>query len=130
MAKLLDANVVIRYLTSDDPKKGRRFELLLTTEKGALILTDVVMAEIVWTLESYYRASRQMISTQLQTLLTASVIEANRPVLIKALSLYATISIDYIDAYLIAYQEVRDIEFIVSYDRDIDKVKTAKRMEP
>ena len=55
MAKLLDANLIIRYLIEDDPKKAQAFEKLLKTSKEPLIITDVTVSETVWVLSSYYK---------------------------------------------------------------------------
>ncbi|RMD49327.1 MAG: type II toxin-antitoxin system VapC family toxin [Ignavibacteria bacterium] len=53
----VDTNVFLRYLTNDDPKKADRIETLFEEAelgKIALITSPLVIAELVWTLESYY----------------------------------------------------------------------------
>lgn len=60
MAKILDANVIIRYLVEDDEKKADAIEHLLKSDE-VLILTDVTISEIVWVLSSYYENTRNEI---------------------------------------------------------------------
>lgn len=51
----VDTNVFLRFLTNDDPIKAKRVEALFRQAiKGQiqLITSLLVMAEIVWTLES------------------------------------------------------------------------------
>ena len=45
----VDTNVVLRYLLADDPGQFRSAKKLITSHEPALI-TDVVLAETVWTL--------------------------------------------------------------------------------
>lgn len=130
MQKLLDANVVIRYLTNDDPNKALRFEKLLTSGKLIFILTDVIVAEIVWTLQSHYNISRPIIADKLEILLSSKAIDSNRSIISKALIIYAKLNIDYIDAYLAAYGLENKVKEIVSYDRDLDKISGVSRLEP
>ncbi len=53
----VDTNVFIRYLTDDDREKADRVEALLSrAAKGEirLVTTELVIAEVVWVLESSY----------------------------------------------------------------------------
>ena len=45
----VDTNFLLRYLLADDPGLLRRAKKLIASHKSALI-TDVVLAETVWTL--------------------------------------------------------------------------------
>lgn len=130
MAKLLDANTVIRYLTADDEKKAKRVEKFLrqTTEK--LILTDVTVAEVVWVLESHYEVPKSDIVAKLQLFLTLETVHAAKPLLSDALTFYWSYNIDYIDAYIAAYAIHHDVDTIVSYDHDLDKIPSISREEP
>jgi len=54
----LDANIFIRYLTNDEPAKADRVEKLLDQAakgKERLMTTEMVLAEVVWVLESFYK---------------------------------------------------------------------------
>ncbi|MEK9143851.1 MAG: PIN domain-containing protein [Patescibacteria group bacterium] len=130
MAKLLDANTIIRYLTADDEKKAKRVESLFRQSRDRLILTDVSVAEIVWVLESHYRVSKNDIVAKLRLLLTLEAIEADKALLSDALDLYWSHNLDYIDAYIAAYAASHEVDAIISYDRDLDKITGISREEP
>jgi len=53
----LDTNILVRYLTQDDPDQARKAGLEI--EKGLssghmFFITDIVMCELVWVLETAY----------------------------------------------------------------------------
>ena len=55
---VLDTNLLVRYLTEDEPAKADAVENLLDkASRGEvrLVIPSVVMAELVWVLESFYR---------------------------------------------------------------------------
>ncbi len=130
MAKLLDANTVIRYLTNDDPIKSKKVESFLRVNNEPLIINDVSIAEIVWVLLSHYKVPKKEIVEKLQYLFNFEALKVNKNLLNRALDIYANANIDYIDAYLIAFAEENKIPQVVSYDRDLDDFKGIKRQEP
>jgi predicted nucleic-acid-binding protein len=131
----VDTNVFIRYLTNDDPKKADRVERLLklTIEgKASLITNLMVIAELVWTLESYYGLSRSDIGEKLSLILNTpnlEVPESQR--IMKALSLYVEENIDFIDAYNAIFVKEHGISSILTYDKKhFDRLSWLKRAEP
>jgi uncharacterized protein len=68
----VDTNVFLRFLTNDDPIKAKRAETLFrqTTKGQVLLITSLlVIAEIVWTLESFYHLSKAAIASKIETIL-------------------------------------------------------------
>ena len=64
----------------------------------------MVIAEIVWVLESYYGFSKAEIKEVIDTILeTKNIKAANHERIKEAISLYASGKMDFIDAYNIAY---------------------------
>lgn len=131
----VDTNVFIRYLTNDDPKKADRVERLLklTIEgKASLITNLMVIAELVWTLESYYGLSRSDIGEKLSLILNTpnlEVPESQR--IMKAVSLYVEENIDFIDAYNAIFVKEHGISSILTYDKKhFDRLSWLKRAEP
>jgi len=128
--KLLDTNVVLRFLTKDDPVKAERVRRLLLKSGEELFLSDVAMAEVVWVLESFYKLTSAEIADKLLPLATSPRISfSNRNVLQQALALYGMYDVDFIDAYHAALGRESDIPLIYSYDSDFDKLKY-QRSEP
>lgn len=68
----IDANVIIRFLTGDDPRLARKAaEILRGVESGeTMVLCDPVnLAETVWVLKSFYRLTNQRIRELLEPIL-------------------------------------------------------------
>jgi predicted nucleic-acid-binding protein len=55
----LDTNILIRYLTQDDPAQNARAARVIdTAPSGGLFIAAVVICEIEWVLEDVYRLKR------------------------------------------------------------------------
>lgn len=129
MSKLIDANIIIRFLLADDKKKADAIEKLLQS-KEKFILTDVTISEIIWVLSSYYQEEKTAIVKKIAALINLPQITSNKKILLLALSYFKEYNIDWIDAYLTAFAQYHKIKEIYSYDKDLDKIKTIKRKEP
>jgi predicted nucleic-acid-binding protein len=74
----VDTNVVVRYLVEDDKDQTKRAEALFrrAVAKGETIfISDVVLCEIVWVLESVYHVQRDEIADLLENLMRAKQVE-------------------------------------------------------
>lgn len=129
MAKLVDANLIIRFLLNDNPSQAEATEKLFASSKD-LILTDLTLAEVVWTLQSVYRFSKQEITQKVKHILSLEIFDANYNLLNNSLEFYQGYNISFADAYLLAYIQEKNLEGIYSFDRGLDKVKTIKRFKP
>lgn len=68
----IDTNVLLRYLLDDDPEQSPRASALLAEEREILI-TDVVLAETLWTLRGKkYSLERSALVTVVEALLEES----------------------------------------------------------
>jgi predicted nucleic-acid-binding protein len=68
----VDTNVFLRFLTNDDPVKAKRAEALFREAvrgKAKLATSVLVIAEIVWTLESFYKLEKADIATKVEKIL-------------------------------------------------------------
>ena len=102
----VDTNLFIRYLTNDDPIKADRVEKLLEeAAKGQvkLVTTEMVIAEIVWVLESSYSLKNREIAPLIRSILATPGIEViNSAQVSRALELYVSVNVDFIDGYVAA----------------------------
>lgn len=73
----LDTNVVVRFLTQDDPVQSAQATALIAslTEDRPGYLCREVMIELVWVLERAYRLSRQDIAGAIDGLLAAAELQ-------------------------------------------------------
>lgn len=126
--KLVDTNVIIRFLLKDHAIQSPAAKKLLENLEENLLLTDVAVAETIWLLTSYYKLSKEEAVEKIYPILNLPNIDCNKPVLIRALYFYRNFNIDYIDAYLAAYSEEENLEGIYSFDKGLDKIKDIKRL--
>src|SRR5262245_31227672 len=98
-----DTNLFLRYLTNDIPAQADAVEeLLKRAERGELTLVTnaLVMAEIIWTLESFYHLERAEIKEKVLGILNTPGIEvADGDLVLQAVVWYVDKNVDYIDAY-------------------------------
>ena len=121
-----DTNIFLRFLTRDDVEKAEACRMLLEqAERGEvnLVISHLVLAELAWTLKSYYHLSRQEIAENLRELLNLrSIRVSHKALLLRAVQLYEQFNVDFTDAYNVAEMEKRSIRHIYSYDEDFDKL--------
>ena len=130
MSAFVDTNVLIRHLTGDPPAMAARATAYLQ-EESELLLTDLVVAETVYVLESFYEAPRQQVAEAVRSLLALdSVVSIDPALLLRAVEVYETERIDFAEAYLVACAESTDVRRIASFDRSLDRVGTVERIEP
>ena len=135
--QFLDTNIILRFLTGDDPKKQAACsELFTQIERGeiSVVVPDVVIAEVVFVLSSprTYNHSRQEVAGLLTPLLHLShLVVQNRHILMRALRIYAdTQDLDFPDAYIVASMEQTESNTLFSYDRGFDDFPFITREEP
>ncbi len=116
----VDTNVFLRFFVKDvESLYVKAEELFEKTEKGELKLetTDIVIAEIVWVLESYYGFSKSEIKEVVETILeTKNLKVANHSRVKEAIDLYSSGKMDFIDAYNIAYIKAKDFKKVATFD--------------
>ena len=130
MRALVDTNVLVRHLTGDPPAQGKRATAFLR-DSHELILTDLVLAEMVYVLESFYEVPRTDIARMARALLALPSIETvDHELLLRAVEIYEVLRLDFAEAYLSALAEMSDVKLVASFDRQIDRVKSVERVEP
>lgn len=130
MSAFVDTNILVRHLTGDPPAMAARATAYLRAGEE-LFLTDLVAAETVYVLESFYDVPRAQIAQAVRSLIAFDSIVCVDPALIlRSIEVYETERIDFAEAYLVACAESTDIRRIVSFDRSIDRVATVGRIEP
>jgi len=121
---LLDANIIIRLLMRDNEehyKIAETFFVALEASQKHAILLDIIIAEIVYVLKSYYKQDKKYIVDRLKVLLQYENLEvSNRAVIIGALEVYAKKNIDFTDAILCAKKNLEGYE-VMSFDKDVKK---------
>lgn len=94
-----------------------------------LILTELVVAECVYVLQSFYAVEDSRIADLMRAAFAlASIDVVNLGVMVRALELFETKRLDFADAYLVAQAESTGVGAIASFDKDFDRVETVERI--
>jgi predicted nucleic acid-binding protein len=100
----VDANVLVRFLTGEpEDMHERSVELMARVERGevTLVISQLVVAEVIWVLKSFYKHSTEDISKVVIGLLSAPGVEAeDHQTMIRAVELAREKNVDFIDAHL------------------------------
>lgn len=124
----LDTNIVLRFLIRDHEQYFLAAkDLFAKAEKGELFLLihPLTMAELVWTMESFYEYDKKEIVNTLLGFIDAKGIEVlEKEITRKALIDYTEKNVDYLDSYLAAYANQIGPRTIFTLDK-----KHFKRLE-
>jgi len=116
-----DTNLFLRYLTNDVPAQADLVESLLhRAAKGKvnLVTTSMVIAEIVWTLESYYELDKKEIQTMILGILNTDGLEViDSDLILQAIVPYTDKNVDFIDAFNAAWMDKNDVDKIYTFDQ-------------
>lgn len=130
MSAFVDTNILVRHLTGDPAEMAARATAFLAGAEE-LLLTDLILAETIYVLESFYKAPRTQIADAMRSLVAMDSIVAIDPaMLLRAIEIYEVDRIDFAEAYLVAQAESTGIRAVASFDKSIGRVKTVTRIEP
>ena len=132
--KFIDTNIFIKFLVNDIPQKADACEKIFknaVARKETLFTTEMVIAEIIWVLESYYELSQLEVQEKVEKILnTPNLICPNKDLILNALTIYVEKNIDYIDAYNALILKNKGITELYSYDKHYDRMDWLTRLEP
>jgi predicted nucleic-acid-binding protein len=130
LSAFLATNVLIRHLTGDPPGQARRATAFLE-RADELLLPDLIVAEVVYVLESFYEVKRQRVAELVRAVIGFSaIVVVDEPLLLRALEVDEVDRLDFAEAYLVASAEASGVETIASFGRTIDRLATIQRLEP
>ena len=131
----LDTNIIVRYLTGDDPVKAAScLALFQRVQQGdeELATSETIIAEVTYVLTSQYHLNHAEIAARLRPLLALAGLKLpSKRVVQHALERYSeSPRLDFEDALSVEHMKRLGIQAIVSYDRDFDRVPEITRQEP
>jgi predicted nucleic-acid-binding protein len=120
----LDTNVIVRYLTHDDPSQTaaavRLIDSLSADSPGFLSL--IVIAELVWVLEVSYRFKKNEIEQVLETLLRSKELAVERAeIVLQALRKFSVSQADFADCLIERSGHAAECQYTVTFDRNAAK---------
>lgn len=117
MRKLIDANVILRYLLGDHPQMSEEAKRII--KNGAFTLPEV-LAEVVYALKGVYHVGRTEIAMTLIEFLDEISID-NQEAICEALTLFSETTLDFVDCILIARHRILCDE-VISFDKKLNKM--------
>jgi predicted nucleic acid-binding protein len=130
VSAFVDTNILVRHLTGDPPQQAARATAFLAAA-DELLLVDLVVAETVYVLESFYQVPRARVAELARAIIAFPAVVVLDPVLLlRSLEVYETDRLDFADAYLVAQAERSGVGVIASFAKAIDRVTSVRRLEP
>jgi predicted nucleic-acid-binding protein len=127
----LDTNVLVRYVTQDDPVQSRKaselIESLTTLSPGFVSLVSVV--ELVWVLQSCYQCAKGELVTVLETLLRTRELTIEQAEIVwQALRKFTTSKADFADCLIERCGHSAGCEYTATFDLNAAKATGMKRL--
>jgi predicted nucleic acid-binding protein len=130
VSAFVDTNILVRHLTGDPPEQAARASRFLAAT-DELLLADLVVAEVVYVLESFYEVPRARVAELVRAIIAfPAIVVLDAAMLLRALEVYETARLDFAEAYLVAQAERSGVGAVASFDKAIDLVATVRRIEP
>ncbi len=130
----LDTNIILRYLLADHPEQSpRATDYLSRVEEGTIKvhISEMVIFEVVFTLERHYHQPKIKIREALLSLLALpGVILPGKRRFRRVFDLYVDLDLPFADAHHVMVMEQLGADTIVSFDRHFDRVPGVRRLEP
>ena len=122
--RLLDTNLIVRYLVQDHEKHAKAAgKLFEACDRGDLVVVvlPAVLAECVFVLDSFYEHSRENIAAALSTLISSPGVEISEPEIhLDALSRFRRTKLHFVDC-LIAATSAAESAPVATFDQDFRK---------
>lgn len=132
--RTVDANVILRYLTNDVVEQGKQAEELLKrveTGNEDVFLPDIILADIIWILEGYYKQAREDIREWITAILSLQgLIFSDKDTALNALDIFVDKKTDWSDAFTSSQMLQQEITEIYSFDKHFDRIDGIVRIEP
>jgi predicted nucleic acid-binding protein len=132
----IDTNILIRFLTGDDPVKHAAAKALFSQISEGIVRVsapEAVIAEAVFVLRSprLYQLPRAQVVAMLTPIVRMPHFQLrNRRSVLRALHLFATTRLHFGDALVVAAMEHEGATTVYSFDHDFDRIPGMTRIEP
>lgn len=101
----VDANIIVHHLLGDHPTlspQAKKLFIRAQSGKIQLYFDEVIIAEVVWVLKSFYKIAKEDICQQLLDIITQEwVINPKKRLMIKSLEQFKITNLSYIDCWVL-----------------------------
>lgn len=130
---LADTNILLRFLTGEPPGLAQKAHAIVAaadTGEVELVVLPLIVAETVYTLESFYKINASVVVPQLTAFLQSRGIRVEEEErILEALQRHREKNVHFADAYLAACAAEKEIP-VVSFDRDFGWFDDIRWIEP
>lgn len=124
--KGLDTNVLVRYLTLDDPVQSPIAIRFIESDEHLdvpLHVSVIVLCEAVWTLRSRYKYFKwQLVDVLEKLLLTQEIAVENESEVMRGIELYRNSSADFADCLIAALSNAKHVSPTMTFDLNASKL--------
>ncbi|MCL2222220.1 MAG: type II toxin-antitoxin system VapC family toxin [Oscillospiraceae bacterium] len=118
--QIVDTNIVLRYILSDNEKLSAQAEKII--DNNHIHIPIEVLCEVVYVLEKVYNAARNDVVAQLTDFIDApNVAVPHREAVLLGLQNYGLGKMDFVDCVLAGYAEAENAE-IHTFDKALRKL--------
>lgn len=126
----LDTNILLRIWLNDDPAQNERIDALLDEHgslPGSLLVSDVVLAEALWTLRTRFQQDDAAQLLAVRSLLEESAFAfEDREAVSAAAALFEQASCGFVDCLIAAKHARLGCSFTATFDRRMGKLPSVK----
>ena len=122
---LIDTNILLRWLLGDDKELSSKAEKIVQEAKSSsLLVTDIIVAEVVYVLRSTGRDRQQTSEALLLIGRTEAFRYENDELLTEIIKLISATKLDFADCYLLARSRRKKLE-LETFDGLLNKLYLA-----
>ena len=132
MIYFIDSNIFLRTLIKEDEKSFKecyQFLNLVQENKIKAFTSSLILAEINWVLESFYKFKKSEIIKALKSILNLKglkIVDKTKPIL--AVEIFQNFNVKFIDALIASNPQIfKKQAIVISYDKDFDKMKIIRK---
>jgi predicted nucleic-acid-binding protein len=122
---LINANIIIRYLTQDDEKlfvKSKEIFDKIISNQIQVIIYDLVIMEAFFVLTKFYKLDKnEVIEALIEIILLPGVINSDKKIIIDTLNMVKDNNIDFVDTLLCNKSKQFDYK-LISFDKKLNKI--------
>mgnify|MGYP001597909986 CR=1 FL=1 len=120
----IDTNIVIRFLQADHPElSAKSREIILGAESGKyrIYFDEIMIAETIWVLTSFYKQDKKEICNLLLKLVSKNwLVNPRKNLILRSLKLCAFANLSYIDSWIAEVSTANKIK-LETFDKDLKK---------
>jgi predicted nucleic-acid-binding protein len=122
----IDTNILLRLWLNDDPAQNDRIDSLLAEHGGtpaSLLVTDVVLAEAIWTLRSAFTQDKAAQLIAVRSLLNEIAFAfEDREAVERAVALFEQSNCGFSDCLVVAKHAQHRCNFTATFDKGMRKL--------